>query len=166
MAVRHVLVRRSPEAVWAVLSDGERYAEWVVGTERSHQLDGWPAVGAALRWSVRIGPWRLRGDTVVRRCEPPTELQLEARSGSLGSARIAIEVLPWGEDALLIVDEHPLSGPGSRWHNGVVDALLQLRHRAMLRRLAGLIERSAPPGARATSGGGPGRVAEGDTGPW
>lgn len=162
MAIRHILVQSPPEAVWAVLSDGDKYREWVVGTSDSEELDGWPAVGSAIRYTVRIGPWRLHGDTVVRRCDPPRELQLEARSGPLGSARIAIEVLAWGENALIILDEHPLSGPGGRLHNVALDAVLQVRHRTMLRRLAEVVERSAGSGAER---GGPDRAAEADAGP-
>ncbi|MGO4431634.1 SRPBCC family protein, partial [Streptomyces sp. MCAF7] len=47
MAVRHQLIRRSPEAVWAVLADGTRYGDWVVGTSRTHPTAGtWPRTGS------------------------------------------------------------------------------------------------------------------------
>ncbi|MBH5333506.1 SRPBCC family protein [Streptomyces pactum] len=163
MAVRHVLVPRTPEQVWSVLCDGNAYREWVVGTAESEELDDWPAVGSAIRYTVRIGPLRLHNETVVRISEPPRQLQLEARSGPLGSARIAIEVLPWGDDALIILDEHPLSGPGGRLHNVALDAVLQIRHRVMLQRLAKLVQRSTGPGA---AHGGEGRAAPADAGPW
>ncbi|MEO3749358.1 SRPBCC family protein [Streptomyces sp. B6B3] len=141
MAVRPVLIRRPPAAVWAVLADGDRYADWVVGTHDSRPLEGdWPSVGATLRYVVRVGPWRLGGETVVRVNEPGRRLELEAHSGRLGTARIAIEIRPWGDDALVIVDEHPLRGPGGRMHNRSSEALLQLRHRRMLRQLARVVE--------------------------
>ncbi len=145
MAVRPILIRRPPEAVWAVLGNGHRYAEWVVGTHDSRPLDGdWPAVGSALRYVVRVGPWRLSGQTVVRVNEPGRRLELEAHSGRLGTARIAIEIRPWGDDTLVIVDEHPLAGPGGRLHNRGSEALLQLRHRRMLRQLARVVEGDDP----------------------
>jgi uncharacterized protein YndB with AHSA1/START domain len=28
MAVRHCLIKASPQTVWAVLADGTRYADW------------------------------------------------------------------------------------------------------------------------------------------
>ncbi|WP_399096179.1 SRPBCC family protein [Streptomyces sp. BBFR2] len=145
MAVRHRLIRRAPETVWAVLSDRDRYADWVVGTDTSRPESGnWPEEGASLAYTVRLGPWTLSGRTTVRRCVPPRELELEVDSGMLGTARIAVDVRPWGEDTLVIVDEHPLAGPGGLLHNAAVDACIQLRHRPMLARLAAVVEECPP----------------------
>ncbi|MGW7078085.1 SRPBCC family protein [Streptomyces sp. NPDC054871] len=143
MAVRHRLIKRSVADVWAVLADGSRYGDWVVGTSRSEPGEGrWPEVGSSITYTVRVG-WRtLSGTTTVRRCEEPGILELEADSGWLGTARIAVDVRPWGKYALVIVDEHPLDGPGGALHNAAVDALIQLRHRAMLARLADVVENS------------------------
>ncbi|MEV4949206.1 SRPBCC family protein [Streptomyces sp. NPDC053755] len=160
MAVRHQLIRRSPEAVWAVLADPERYGDWVVGTSDSDALDGdWPQVGSRLRYTVRIGPWSGDGETVVRRCEPGKILELEAVAGALGTARIALEVRPWGEESLVVCDEHPLRGLGGRWHNTLSDAVIQLRHRDMLARLARTVEgdtetAGTAAGATGATGGG------------
>lgn len=143
MAVRHRLIKRSVADVWAVLADGSRYGDWVVGTDQSEPREGrWPEVGSSITYTVRVG-WRtLSGTTTVRRCEEPGILELEADSGWLGAARIAVDVRPWGEYALVIVDEHPLTGPGGMLHNTAVDALIQLRHRTMLARLADVVEKS------------------------
>ncbi|MFD7554324.1 SRPBCC family protein [Streptomyces sp. NPDC059835] len=141
MAVRHQLVRRPPQAVWAVLADPEAYGEWVVGPSESTPLDGaWPAVGARLRYTVRLGPWSLDGITTVRHSEPGTELELEASFKSLGTARIFLQLRPWGEETLVVCDEHPLRGIGGTLHNPATEALLQLRHRGMLPRLAQVVE--------------------------
>ena len=141
MAVQNQLIRRPPPAVWAVLEDGNRYADWVVGTDRSRPGEGeWPRLGSTIDYTVRIGPWTVGGHTVVRRYEPPQWLELEAYSGPLGTARIAVEVRPWGADTLVILDEHPLRGPGGALHNVALDVLIQLRHRSMLGRLANLVE--------------------------
>jgi hypothetical protein len=137
--------------VWDVLADGHRYAEWVVGTSESHPVRGqWPRTGAAIRYEVRLGPMRLNNETTVRYCEEGSRLELEANAGPLGTARIAIELRPWGEHCLVIVDEHPLRGAGGRVHNVGFEALIQLRHRAMLARLARLCEAEArvPGGTR------------------
>ncbi|WP_404961604.1 SRPBCC family protein [Streptomyces sp. 147326] len=150
MAVRHQLIHATPLQVWAVLADGSRYADWVVGTSESRVVSGlWPELGSALEYTVRIGPWTAAGTTAVRLAGGPTELELEVDSGPLGTARVAIEVRPWGEESLVIVDEHPLRGIGGTLHNAAVDALLQLRHRSMLARLANVVEESAGSGDRA-----------------
>ncbi|MEV7074721.1 SRPBCC family protein [Streptomyces sp. NPDC091972] len=144
MARRHRLIRVAPSAVWDVLADGHRYAEWVVGTAQSEPVRGqWPNKDAAIRFEVRVGPLRLTNETVVRRCEEGAALELEAHAGVLGTARIAIELRPWGEHCLVIVDEHPLQGAGGALHNVGFDALIQLRHRTMLARLARLCENPA-----------------------
>ncbi|MFD5747489.1 SRPBCC domain-containing protein [Streptomyces sp. NPDC127033] len=141
MAVRHRLIRKTPEAVWAVLSDAERYGDWVVGTAQAEPDEGqWPEVGATLRYQIRIGPLTLHNRTVVRRSEPPAALELEADSGPLGTARIAMELRPWGGHTLLIFDEHPLRGAGGALHNGLLELAQQPRHRLVLRRLARLCE--------------------------
>ncbi|GAB2800489.1 SRPBCC family protein [Streptomyces chlorus] len=143
MAVRHRLIERSVDEVWAVLADGTRYGDWVVGTSESRPGEGdWPQVGSTLTYTVRLGRWSASGSTVVRRCEAPAVLELEADSGWLGTARIAVEVRPWGENALVIIDEHPLRGPAGKLHNTAVDALIQLRHRRMLARLADTVEKT------------------------
>ncbi|MFD3437183.1 SRPBCC family protein [Streptomyces sp. NPDC058685] len=142
MAIRHQVIEQSPEAVWAVLENPDLYGEWVVGTTASRPLDDqWPRVDAALEYSVSLGPWSYEGRTTVRRFEPGRWLELEAHSGRLGTARIAIEVRPWGGHTLVIVDEHPLRGLGGALHTAPLDLLIQLRHRTMLPRLAETVER-------------------------
>ncbi|MCZ4119608.1 SRPBCC family protein [Streptomyces sp. H39-S7] len=151
MAVRHVLIKRPPHAVWSVLSDGSTYADWVVGTSTTHEADAnWPAVGSAITYTVKLGPLDLHNRTVVRVNELESRLELEAYAGVLGTARIAIEIRPWGDDSLVVVDEHPLRGPGARLHNTVVDAAIMLRHRSMLDRFAEAVERLTPPAPDST----------------
>lgn len=82
----------------------------------------------------------------MRRVDAPADLELEVDSGPLGKARVAIDVRPWGEESLVIVDEHPLQGIGGTLHNAAFDALIQLRHRDMLRRLANVVEEHAEAG--------------------
>ncbi|MEU9297452.1 SRPBCC family protein [Streptomyces sp. NPDC048266] len=162
MAVRHQLIRKPPAEVWSVLRDGDLYARWVVGTDESWNRDGrWPAEGSEIGYAVRLGPFEYRNRTVSRVFEPGKRLELESMSGRTGSVRIAIEVRSWGEDTLVIVDEHPLSGPVARLHNVLFDAAIQLRHRAMLSRLARLVESEPETDPASTAGSdaesGPGR---------
>ncbi|SHN09887.1 SRPBCC family protein [Actinacidiphila paucisporea] len=145
MAVRHQLVKRPREDVWAVLADRRAYAEWVTGTSESRSAEGdWPQEGASLEYDVKLGPWSLTGTTVVREEERPSRLALEVDSGRLGTARVDIEIRPWGrESSLVIVDEHPLTGLGGTVHNAAMDVVLHWRHRHMLARLAEVVEGSA-----------------------
>ena len=141
MAVLNALIERSPEDVWAILEDGHSYADWVVGTRKVHSVDEhWPAVGSQIHYSFGIGSFTMDDFTTVRRVEPKQELELEANAGWLGTARIAFELRPWGQNTLLIIDEHPLSGPGARWHNTLVEVLLRARNRQMLRRLTNAVK--------------------------
>lgn len=136
-----VLVKRPPEDVWALLADGRSYAEWVVGTKEIHDVDEhWPEVGAQIRFSAGVGPLSFSDVTTVRRVEPHRELELEAHAQWLGTARISFDVRSWGDDTLVIIDEHPLTGPGARWHNTFVDVLLRFRNRRMVRALAEAVE--------------------------
>ncbi|WP_445397891.1 SRPBCC family protein [Streptomyces sp. LE64] len=145
MAIRHQLIDRDPAAVWAVLSNPARYADWVVGTRDSAPGSGdWPEVGSTLTYTLALpGRRRADGHTVVRRFEPPRHLELEAHN-PLGSARIALDIRPWGDHTLVILDEHPLRGAAGALHNTLVDALIQLRHRRMLPSLATVVEREHP----------------------
>ncbi|MER7800753.1 SRPBCC family protein [Streptomyces parvulus] len=144
MAVRHRLIEATPQAVWDVLADGELYVEWVVGPSDSTPDAGhWPEVGATIAYEVRLGPLRLSNESVVRHKVDGRLLEIEAKAGRLGTARISVELRPWGEQCLVIVDEHPLRGPGGLLHNTAVEALIQVRHRAMLARLAHLCESRA-----------------------
>lgn len=144
MAVRQHLIARKPEAVWAVLDDASRYGDWVVGTSGSKPAEGvWPEVGSSLSYTVRLGPKEFEGRTIVRRLERPRALELEADSGPLGTARIAFDIRSWGDQTLVILDEHPLRGLGGAVHNTALDALMQIRHRTMLGRFARTVERTA-----------------------
>src|SRR5213078_1040518 len=72
MALRNVLVDAAPQDVWELLSDGRSYAEWVVGTTHIRDVDPqWPAVGSRLAYEARMGPWRVKDESIVRVCEPP-----------------------------------------------------------------------------------------------
>jgi uncharacterized protein YndB with AHSA1/START domain len=154
MAVRQRLVEASPEEVWDVLADASGYGEWVVGTSSTRPMEGdWPGVGAQIEYRIPMGRWSAAGRTTVRFCERPHHLELEADSGRLGTARIALEIRPWGEETLIVFEEHPLRGPGGLLHNAAVDAVAQIRNRSMLSRLAKLVEKRRTAGGRPAPGG-------------
>ena|SRR5579875_731581 len=146
MAVLNVLVDRSPAQVWDVLSDGWAYADWVVGTQHIKDVDSrWPEQGSQIRYAVGAGRLTIEDVTTVRLVEPPHRLELEAYAGKMGSARISISLMPWGEDRTLVVlDEHPLTGPGEWWHTAAADVALRFRNRRMVRRLAEVVHARHP----------------------
>ncbi|GAA2587407.1 SRPBCC family protein [Actinomadura fulvescens] len=148
MAVRHHYFAAPREAVWAALADGARYADWVVGTREILREDpAWPAVGSQIEFAVGWGPLKYRNRTVVRICEPLDRLELEIKMGLLGAVRVAFQLLPWGEGAVLIVDEHPLRGISAGLHGPPGEVVLSLRNRLMLRNLTAIVAEKKREGA-------------------
>jgi hypothetical protein len=131
------LILSSPSGVWGLLSDGRRYGEWVSGTQQVIVTDPhWPEVGARLRVRVGVGPLVVDDTCVVRVCEPQRRLELEAKADPFGAARIAMNLIPWGENTLFVLDWHPLRGPGIRMHGLPVDYIVSIRNGMMLTKLA------------------------------
>ncbi|WP_199549265.1 SRPBCC family protein [Streptomyces sp. N35] len=142
MARNRCLILSSPPEVWDLLSSGPRYGEWVTGTQQVLAADPhWPDVGAQLKVRVGMGPVTLDDTSTVRVCEPLRRLELEAQAGQFGAARIAMKLIPWGENTLFILDWHPIRGPGSRMHGMPVDYLVKVRNGMMLTKLARIAER-------------------------
>ncbi len=157
MARSRRLILTPPEKVWDLLSDGYRYGEWVTGTRQVLDADPhWPAVGARLRVRVGVGPAVLDDSCVVRVCEPPRRLELEAKADPFGAARIAMRLEPWGDNTLFLLDWHPLRGPGTRMHGLPVDYLVAVRNGMMLTKLARIAVREyeAAAGGRPADGAG------------
>ncbi|MCX4849302.1 SRPBCC family protein [Streptomyces sp. NBC_00893] len=131
------LILSSTSRVWDLLSDGHRYGEWVSGTRQIIAADPhWPEVGARLQVRVGVGPLVLDDTCVVRICEPERRLELEAKADPFGAARIAMNLIPWGENTLFVLEWHPLRGPGTRMHGLPVDYIVSIRNGMMLTKLA------------------------------
>ncbi|MEV5612704.1 SRPBCC family protein [Streptomyces sp. NPDC052225] len=137
MARNRRLILSPPSAVWRLLSDGHRYGEWVTGNQAVLAEDPhWPAVGSTITFRVGLGPLTLDDKSVVRICEPERRLELEAKAEPFGAARVAMNLVPWGEHTLFVLDWHPLRGPGTRMHGLPVDYLVKVRNGMMLTKLA------------------------------
>ncbi|MFE5829005.1 SRPBCC family protein [Streptomyces sp. NPDC056488] len=131
------LILSPPSKVWELLANGRRYGEWVSGTQQVTAVDPhWPDVGARLRVRVGLGPLALDDSCVVRICQPERRLELEAKADPFGAARIAMNLIPWGEHTLFLLEWHPLRGPGTRMHGLPVDYLVSIRNGMMLTKLA------------------------------
>ena len=149
MAVRNALVRADPSAVWSVLADGHSYDQWVVGTQAVRAVDpGWPREGTILHYTLGLGPLQLNDRTTVRLVEPGKSLELEALVRPVGSVRISIQILRWGEDSVVVLDEHPLRGPSWALENPITELAMTLRNRAMLYRLVRVVESRATQSSR------------------
>lgn len=139
MALRNVLIDAQPSDVWEVLADGYSYPRWVVGTRSVESVDpSWPAVGANLHYRAGVGPFQIADVTTIRVSDPPHHLEMEAHM-RLVTVRISVEVRPWADQALVIVDEHPLRGSSLAFENPLSEGLLTMRNRLMLTRLADVV---------------------------
>jgi NAD(P)-dependent dehydrogenase (short-subunit alcohol dehydrogenase family)/uncharacterized protein YndB with AHSA1/START domain len=148
MAANRVHIDASVEEVFAVLSDPERYPEWVVGAAgvREHDEE-FPAVGS--RFHHRVGGWplNLKDHTEVVEVEPPNRLVLKAKARPLGTALIELELREGAGGTEVRMEEVP----GDRLTslvagNPVFDTALRVRNAEALSRLKRAVE-GTPPGA-------------------
>src|SRR5680860_109118 len=110
-AASHKRTSASPQQVWAVLSDGYRYSEWVQGTREIREVEaGWPAPGTSIHFTVGIGPITHQDKTTSRECIPAQLLELEAYAWPAGTARVGLRVSPSGTGSIITMNEHPLRG--------------------------------------------------------
>src|SRR5689334_10614757 len=73
VAENDIVIDASREQVFAVLADGPRYHEWVMGAADVRAADvEWPAPGARIHHSTGVGPLTIDDSTEVVECEPPT----------------------------------------------------------------------------------------------
>jgi uncharacterized protein YndB with AHSA1/START domain len=136
-------VDASREDVFAVLSDGWTYSDWVVGTAHIRAVDPqWPQPGSKIYH--KAGPWpvSLPDRSVSLRCESPELLVLSPHLWPLGKAVVTITLHEAGPGRTLIqMDEDIESGP-LRWlRTKANDLALHHRNRESIRRLADLARR-------------------------
>ncbi|MEO8969121.1 MAG: SRPBCC domain-containing protein [Solirubrobacteraceae bacterium] len=131
----------SPERVFAVLSDPESYADWVVGSHSIRDADpGWPAVGARFHHRVGVGGLTVNDHTEVLEADPPRRIVLRARARPLGTARVEIVLAPRAGGTHVTMTEvagDPLSKLAL---NRLTDPLVHHRNRESLQRLRRISE--------------------------
>ena len=125
-----------------MLSDGWRYADWVVGADRIRAVDAdWPQVGARLHHSVGQWPGQVHDETEVLACHPARHLVLLARLRPFGAARVELTVDPLPEGGCEIsIAEDVTSGPAALVLGPFRRFALDVRNVEVLRRLAGAAE--------------------------
>ena len=144
-------VATSPDNVFAVLSDGWSYADWVVGNSHVREVDsGWPEVGTRIHHSAGVWPVRIEDSTAVVAMEPGRFLELDAKLSLLGAARIRFTLTSWycGYGTRIVMAEEAVRGPGGVIPTPLQALLLRPRNIESLARLADLAE------GRARWGGG------------
>jgi NAD(P)-dependent dehydrogenase (short-subunit alcohol dehydrogenase family)/uncharacterized protein YndB with AHSA1/START domain len=157
MATNRVHIRATPERVFAVLSAGERYPDWVVGASHAIHVDeDFPAPGTRFRHRVGIGPLKTADYTEVTELDPPRRIVLKAKARPLGTATIELTVRerPGGAEVRMV------EMPGDRLtallgSNPVADTVLRVRNSEALTRLKRMVEErplGAPQGHRDLAG--------------
>ncbi|ATY11951.1 polyketide cyclase [Amycolatopsis sp. AA4] len=129
-----------PEAVFEVLADGWSYSGWVVGSCHIRDVDtSWPQVGAQIHHSFGGWPLQLEDTTAVLAVEPGVSLELEARGGALGTAKIELSLVPDGAGQTTVrMAERVTSGVGAVLPESVQALVLGPRNRESLARLSAL----------------------------
>lgn len=137
MAVTRRRIPHPPAAVYALLTDGFRYAEWVVGTKRVRTVEpDWPKPGTRFHHTIGVGPLATDDHTEVLAFEDGGQVVLKAHGWPTGAARVTIsaEEAPGGGSDV-VLEEVPIEGPAKRLHCAPLDALIHLRNIESLRRL-------------------------------
>lgn len=146
MATVTCYIAASPPQVFATLSNGWYYSNWVVGTSHVRAVDeSWPAVGSRIHHAAGVWPLVGRDETVVDEVESDRLLVLTARGRPIGQARVVIELAAEHDGTRVTMHETPTAGPGRWLHNRATEALLSRRNTESLARLSALAERRTRP---------------------
>lgn len=144
MARNEIVIDRPAADVFTFLSDGHRYADWVVGAKRVRRVDEhWPTPGSRIHHTVGVGPLELRDDTEVEQVVEGRRLVLRARARPAGVARVELDLQPDGASTRVVMVEYPVSGFAKRFDNPLLEASLKARNVEALRRLKREVERAS-----------------------
>lgn len=135
-------VQGTPADLLAILTDGWRYAGWVVGASRVRGVDAdWPAVGTKIHHSVGSWPLLIDDSTSVQDFDPAGTLTMHARGWPVGAAVVRILWQDLGAGRLLVtIEEDATEGPGHFIPRPLRHSLLRPRNVETLRRLALMVE--------------------------
>ncbi len=133
--------RSSPEEVFAVLADGRRYADWVVGAKRVRAVDDtWPAPGSRFHHEVGLGPLSIRDSSMVVSMDPPEQVVLEVRAFPAGKARVTMTISPRDGGSEVLMEEVPTGGPAKAIDSWPLRRLTMLRNVESLKRLRRIVD--------------------------
>lgn len=144
VAQNEIVIDRPAADVFAFLSDGRRYADWVVGAKRVRDVDEtWPAPGSRIHHTVGIGPLEIKDNTEVEQVVDGKRLVLRARARPAGIARVELDLHPDGGSTRVVMVEYPVSGIAKTIQNPLLDASLKARNVEALRRLKREVEQAS-----------------------
>jgi len=147
MAIVEAMIEAPRDDVFAVLTDGWTYSDWVVGTAHIRAVDDhWPKAGTVLHHKAGPWPMSLRDQTVSVQCEPPSLLVLSPHVWPLGESTVRITLEAFGPDRTLVGIQEDFERGPVRWlRKAVNDVALHYRNRESLHRLGDLARRRARP---------------------
>ena len=136
--------RSSPADVFAVLADGRRYADWVVGAKRVRGVDdSWPEPGSEFHHEVGVGPLTIKDSSKLLAMEPPRQVVLEVRAWPAGKARVTITISSRnGEGSEVLLEEVPTDGLAKALDSWPLRRLTMLRNVESLKRLRRIADES------------------------
>ena len=108
MATNERFMPVPPEAVWDALADAGGYGYWVVGSKviRDAEPD-WPAPGSKFHHTIGVGPLKLSDHTVALEAERPRRFVLRAKGRPVGTATVALDLIPRDGGTLVRISENP-----------------------------------------------------------
>lgn len=144
LARTKMVIDASPHQVFELLSDGSRYAEWVVGaTEIEAEDAAFPAPGAEITPRVGVDPVSTTGTTEVTGVEVDRRVELLAHVEPLGRARINLRLNAVPEGTLVVMEEEAVDDDVRGALGRRMTRAVRARNAETLWRLKVLVERDA-----------------------
>ncbi|TDD61789.1 SRPBCC family protein [Kribbella antibiotica] len=141
MSENECMVEASAEDVFAVLTDGWRYAAWVVGASRVRDVDApWPEPGGIIHHSVGAWPLLINDTTEAVEYDEGRRLRLRVRAWPVGEGDVEFRVHEGPKGCRVVMTEKAVRGPASLMPAGLADLLLGARNTETLHRLKLLAE--------------------------
>lgn len=140
MARNRILCESSPDEVFGILADPRRYGDFVVGSRTVRRFHPrWPEQGSDIHHSLGVGVTLIKDRSISLTSEPPHLLVLKTMMRPVGIAETAFRLSPHARGTMVELEERPISGPlALPVLAPLVDAMLWLRNRLVLRRLCAL----------------------------
>jgi uncharacterized protein YndB with AHSA1/START domain len=143
VSITERIIRAPADRVFAVLSDGWTYSDWVVGTAHIRSVDAtWPSPGSRLHHKAGPWPMSIKDRSESLECEPGRMLLLKVNLWPIGTGYVRMTLDPLDRQATRVtMQEQFTDGPMLGVRNKVGDVFLHYRNAEALRRLADLAER-------------------------
>jgi uncharacterized protein YndB with AHSA1/START domain len=141
MAHNEAYINVPPATVFAVLSEPDRYADWVVGARKVRGADAhFPTVGSRFHHQVGVPPLVLNDHTEVLENVPSSRLVLRAKTRPFGTARVDLHLVAEGAGTRVRMTETAGDAPSRILLNRLSDGLVHARNVRSLQRLKRLAE--------------------------